>query len=673
MKQFLRVAALTLAMTAAMLPMMTGCTNAESSKEDSAQSSTAASQPDGNGNAQNLSVSALDVAAYTNIELSGADTDTAWSADDPVIACAGDSVTTTAAEGVAIEGQQITITKGGTYVLQGTLNDGQVIVNLTDNTEKVHLICNGIAITSSSAAIWVQQADKVILTLAEGTENSFTDGIDYASEEENATTPNACIYSKDDLTINGEGVLIVNGNCNNGIHTTDDLRIVGGKITVNAVNHGLRGSDSVVIKGGELHINAEGDGIKSSTVDTEGKGFVDIEGGSVTVSAAQDGIDAAVALVINGGTLDVESGGGTANAPAHSEGMGGMHGGWGDWFTDTNTTDTTASTKGIKAGSVLAVMQGTATINAADDAVHCNGDTAVSGGVLTLAAGDDGIHTDDELTIGGSASVTVTESYEGLEAYHISISGGEIHVTASDDGLNAAGGDTATATDTGDTDAAAPNQGMTPPGDFGGFGDFGDFGGGFGGGGFGGFAAGSGELDITGGYLFVNAGGDGLDSNGNITVTGGVTVVCGPTNSGNGPLDSGDNNNQITLTGGTLIAVGATGMMEVPESNYIASASLNATAGTLIVVTDESGEVLGALQTPKNAQGIVFSANGMNDGYTVYTGGTYEGTLNADGWGTGGSYTAGTEICTGSGSVGFSDGMGGFGGGFDGGRPGGRW
>ncbi len=682
MKRFLRTAALTAAITAAILPM-TGCTNAESSKADSVESSTAASRPDTkeDDNTQNLSVSVLDVAAYTNVELSGADTNTAWTENDPIITCAGDSVTTTAAEGVAIEGQQITITKGGTYVLHGTLSDGQLIVNLADNTEKVHLICNGISVTSTSAAIWVQQADKVILTLAEGTENSFTDGTDYASEEGNAATPNACIYSKDDLTINGEGALTVNGNCNNGIHTTDDLRIVSGKITVSAVNHGLRGSDSVVIKGGQLHINAEGDGIKSTTTDTKGKGFVDIEGGSITVSAAQDGIDAAVALVINGGTLDVESGGGTVNAPAHSEDMGGMYGGWGDWFTDTNTSDTTVSTKGIKAGAVLAVMQGAVTINAADDAVHCNGDTAISGGVLTLAAGDDGIHSDDELTISGSASVTVTESYEGLEAYHISIAGGEIHVTASDDGFNAAGGDTAAAADTQSTenpDAQAPTQGMAPPdmnGDppEGSMTPPGGFGGGFGGGGFGGFAAGSGELDIAGGYLYVNAGGDGLDSNGNITMTGGVAVVCGPTNNGNGPLDSGDNNNHITLTGGTLIAVGATGMMETPESNYIASASLNAAAGTLIVVTDAEGSVLGALQTPKQAQGIVFSANGMSEGYTVYTGGTYEGALNADGWGTGDSYTAGTEICTGSGSIGFSGGMGGFGGGFDGGRPGGRW
>lgn len=649
MKPFLRAitAILTLAVASQML---TGCTNVENSNADSEKSSSAVSQA-GNTGESNME----DLAAYTNIELTNADTDTAWSIDDPVIECTGDSATTSATEGVTMEGQQITITKGGNYVLQGMLNNGQVIVNLHDETEKVHLICNNITITSNSAALWVQQTDKVILTLADGTENTFTDGNDYASEDENADMPKACIYSKDDLTINGDGTLVVNGNCNNGIHTTDDLRIVSGKITVHSENHGLRGSGSVVMKDGEILIDAKGDGIKSTKADTAGKGFVDIEGGNVTISAQQDGIDAAVALVINGGTLNIESGGGVTNSSAHSDGM---HGGWGNWFTNQNTSDTTVSTKGMKAGELLVVMQGTVQINAADDAVHCNGDTTISGGVLTLATGDDGVHSDNQLTIGGQASVTVTESYEGLEAYHICIHGGEIRVTASDDGLNAAGDNHASA-NAGNvtTNLENTNQNVgfrnSPPG------------GGFGG--FGGFDTGSGEMDITGGYLYVNAEGDGLDSNGNITMTGGVVVICGPTTSSNGALDCGDNNNQITVTDGTLIAIGAIGMMETPESNYIASTSLNASAGTLIVVTDAEGTVLGTLQTPKNAQGIVFSANGANEGYTIYTGGTYEGEFNADGWAMGGSYTAGTEICSGSGSIGGTGGMGGFGG-----RPGGR-
>ena len=147
-------------------------------------------------------------------------------------------------------------------------------------------------------------------------------------------------------------------------------------------------------------------------------------------------------------------------------------------------------------------------------------------------------------------------------------------------------------------------------------------------------------------------------------MTGGTAVVCGPTNDGNGPLDSGDNNNTITVTGGTLIAVGSTGMMETPAENYLASASLQAAAGTLIVVTDDSGKVLAALKTPKQAQGIVVSANGMQDGYHIYTGGDYQGELNEDGFGTGGSYSVGKEIASGSGGGRFGSG------GFGHGRPG---
>ncbi len=663
MKHSLRVYAAMLAAAAVAFPL-NGCKINESSEMSVNSTGSVQSGADINdGNAQNLSAEPLDVSAYTNIVLSNADLDTAWSADAPVIRCAGDTISVPEGAGVSVSGQTATITQGGTYVLEGSLSDGRIIVALTDNTEKVHLICNGITIHSSSVPIWIQQADKAVITLAEGTVNTLTDGTDYAVGSDTDTAPSACLYSKEDLTINGSGSLIVNGNCNNGIHTTDDLRIVDGNITVNAVNHGLRGSDSVVIKDGTLTVTAQGDGIKSTTTDTEGKGYVDVEGGTVTVTAAQDAVDAAVALVVSGGTLKLQSGGGAANAPVQS---GGMHGGWGDWFTDTNSTDTAVSIKGMKAGALLAVMGGLIDVDSADDAVHCNGDCSISGGTLTLAAGDDGIHSDDELHIGGNAAITVSKSYEGLEAYHIRIAGGETRITAQDDGLNAAGGDAPSLTADSMT---SPDMGGSFDGAFGG----GRPGGWFGGGGFGGFAAGSGELTISGGYLFVNAGGDGLDSNGNITMTGGTAVVCGPTNNGNGPLDSGDNNNHIILSGGTLMAVGATGMMEVPESNYIASASLNAAAGTLIVVADAQGTVLGALQTPKNAQGIVFSAGGAADGYTVYSGGTYEGSFNSDGWAVGGSYTPGTEICSGSGSIGFTGGMGGgFGGDFGGGRPGGR-
>ena len=589
-------------------------------------------------------------AALPEIDLSKWDTKTDWDDSAVTVTLDGSSITASASEGLQIAGSVLTITKGGTYVLSGTLDDGRVIVNLADSTEKVQLVLNGAQITSkSSAPLTVMQADKTVLTLAAGTENALTDAAEYtefdeeAASEEESAFPNACIASKDDLTVNGSGSLTVTGNYNNGIHCKDDLKLVGGNVTVRAANHGVRGNDSVLIYDGTLDITSGGDGVKTSTADTDGKGYILMANGSVTVNAEQDGFDAAQALGITGGTLRITAGGGTANAAVHRDdmtggGFGGRggRGGWGGFGSDVQTdADDTASvsTKGLKAAGALTVSGGVIDIDAADDTVHSDTDAVIGGdAVLTLASGDDGVHADNSLTVADNAKMTVTQSYEGLEAYTIYVDGGETRITASDDGVNASDGG---------------NSGENAGG----------FGGGMG-------QNTNGYLYLRGGYLFVNAGGDGLDSNGDIEMTGGTAVVAGPTNDGNGPLDCGDHQNTIKVTGGTLMAVGSTGMMEAPEANYIGSTELGAAAGTLIVVTDESGTVLGAFKTPKQAQGIVFSADGMSDGYYVYTGGTYDGTLNEDGFGTGGSYSGGTLLTSGSGGV--TGGMGGFGGGMRG-------
>lgn len=576
-------------------------------------------------------------------ELTKADQNTKWDDSAVTLKFDGTTVTPSASDGVSVENGVVTIRKGGDYVLSGTLDDGRVIVDLTDNTEKAHLIFNGVSISSStSAALTVLQADKTIITLADGTENSLSDAAAYSvfdiEESDGSTYPNACIASKDDLTINGGGALTVCGNYNNGIHCADDLKIVSGTITVTAENHGIRGNDSVLLHDGAMTVDAGGDGIKSSNADTEGKGYVYIEGGALAVTAAQDGIDAATSLTVTGGSLEITAGGGTANATAHADdmmgGFGGMGGGFGHGggfggprrgFDDSGIQPTAnnqpsaaaadmessgGSVKGIKADGVLTISGGSLSINAADDGVHSNSAVCIFGADVTIAAGDDGIHADSTVSISGG-EIRITESYEGIEAAEINVSGGDIHVKSSDDGINASDGS--------------------------------------GGGGFN--RNSSGMLEISGGYIYVDADGDGLDSNGDIMMTGGTVIVCGPTSSADGALDSGDNNNTITVTGGTLIALGAVGMMETPETNYLAATNLNAAAGTLIVVTDEDGAVLCAFETPKQAQGIVFSADGMSDGYYIYTGGDYSGTRNADGFGTGGSYSGGTLISSGSGGM----------------------
>ncbi len=648
------------------IAQMTGCAE----KKDPAESSTASQETESSTESADETEAAAETAATSESSaekssLSKADLNTAWGDDAVTLAFSGDSVTPSSEDGLTVQDGVVTITKGGDYVLSGTLNDGRIVVSLADKQEKAHLIFNGLSVTCSTGApLTVLQADKTVITLAEGTKNTLTDAKEYTvfdiTEAENQY-PNACIASKDDLTINGSGTLHVSANYNNGIHCSDDLKLVSGEITVDAVNHGIRGNDSVLIHDGKITVTSGGDGIKSSTADQDGKGYIQIEGGTVTVNAEQDGIDAATALTVTAGTLDLTAGGGTANAAAHADDMGGfgfgggMHGGkgrgdfgdfnhFGDFggredasssaadplaFTgdvnksaeESESADSTApSTKGMKAAQTLTVTGGSITVNSADDAVHADDTVQISGSAkLTLAAGDDGIHADSSIKIDGG-EIEITESYEGIEAAEITVNDGTVHLKSSDDGFNASDGS---------------------------------------GGGMGFNRNGSGELNLNGGYVYVNADGDGVDSNGNITMKGGTVIVCGPTDSANGPLDSGDNNNTITVTGGTLIAVGSTGMMEVPESNYIAATNLNAAAGTLIVVTDEKENVLAALKTPKQAQGIAFSANGMSDGYKVYTGGTYDGTFNADNFAQGGSYSGGTLVTSGSGGA---EGMGGFGG-----------
>lgn len=208
------------------------------------------------------------------------------------------------------EGSAVTITRAGVYELSGTF-EGQIIVEV-EKTAVVELIFNGLTATSkTSAPIYIKSADRCKITLAEGTTNTFTDA-DFYVFEGNETKPNACIYSSEDLTIEGNGTLIVNGNFNNGIGSKNDLRIAGGNITVNAIKNALKGNDKVKISDGTINIESCTDGIKSDSIDP-GKGTVTIEGGSITINADDDGIQAEQAITISGGSVTVDAYGKSVN------------------------------------------------------------------------------------------------------------------------------------------------------------------------------------------------------------------------------------------------------------------------------------------------------------------------------------------------------------------------
>ncbi len=539
-----------------------------------------------------LGTGALATEAIPEITLKKADTDTAWDAQAATFVNFDTGSIT--GSGAQLLSGILTITAPGEYVLSGTLKSGQVIVDVTKD-DKVQLILNGVHITSADGpAVWIKSADKVTITLADNTQNTLADSATYTLPE-GSDEPNACLYSKDDLTINGSGTLTVTASYLHGILTKDDLKIISGNINVTAVGHGIRGRDSVSITGGNLNITSGQDGIQSNNAEEEGCGFIVITGGEFAITAQQDGIQAETGLYISGGIFNIKTGSGAVTTKT------GDQGGWGRSFGGSaSTTTNTISQKGLKCDKNIVITGGTFNITAQDDAVHSNSDITINDGTFTLATGDDGIHADGNVLITGG-TITVTQSYEGIEGAVITITGGDISVTASDDGLNAAGGEQAVTTG-------------------------------------GGWGRGGGMMDsnannilrITGGTLYVNAGGDGLDSNGYIYIEGGVICIDGPTDNGNGALDSGVD---IIVSGGLLVAAGSSGMAETPGNSStqysIMAYTGSQSGGTTITVTDASGNQLVSYTPSKTYQCAVISCPQFVKGssYTVSVNGSQLATV----------------------------------------------
>lgn len=330
------------------------------------------------------------------------------------------------ADGVKVSGSTVTITEAGTYVLSGTLTDGQVIIDAGDEDD-VRLVLENASITcATTAPIYAKNADKVIISLPENTESTVTDTVT-GTDGNDALT--AAIFAKCDLSVNGTGTLNVNANANDGITSEDKLKITGGVLNITSADDGLVGKDAVLIKNGTVHITASGNGIKSTKSEAD-KGYVYIGGGTMNITAEQDGIQAETSVLISAGEVNVTAGGG---ANGEQKTGNAMFGG-----AQSTTTDETLSTKGIKAEAALDITGGTVTVDSADDSLHSNDSMTVSGGGITVKSGDDGLHADNTLTI-GDGTIVVEESCEGLEAINLTINGGTLTVNASGDGLDSNG------------------------------------------------------------------------------------------------------------------------------------------------------------------------------------------------------------------------------------------
>ena len=368
-----------------------------------------------------------------SIELDENDINTSWNESE----CTKIELTQTSANingsGAAVENNKVTITEAGTYVLSGTLTDGCIDVNVSGKGT-VRLILNGVNITSSTTAPFiVEDAKKVVVTLADGTTNTFTDSTRVAADDEDYS---AAVYSKADLTFNGNGTLNINAGYRNGIKSTDDLKIVSGTYNITSNEDGIVGKDLLAVKTGTFNITSGQDGMKSTYDKDDTKGNIIIDDGTFNITASTDGIQSEHILRINGGEFNIKTGNGYQASTKSSNSQPGNMGG--NTTTTTQTQDED-SMKGLKAGTIIKVTGGTYIIDSQDDAVHTNGNMYIDNGKYTINTGNDAFHADTQLVINGG-TIDIQNSYEGIESLEIIINGGDINVTASDDGINASGG-----------------------------------------------------------------------------------------------------------------------------------------------------------------------------------------------------------------------------------------
>ena len=649
--------------------VLSGCQSKSSSKNNSEVSNQTSTLDEDETDTSNISKFEIDP-DYTDDELDY-DYD---EAEVVAITLNGDNISCKSSD-VKIEGSTITIQKAGTYLLSGTLTDGNIIVD-SDDKENVRLIFNGVEISNSTTTpLYIKNAEKTIVTLVDGTENTLSDGENYILDDESNNDPNGTIFSKDDLVINGLGSLTINANYNHGIQSKNLLKIISGNIDIISNGDSIIGKDGVIVKEAVINIESQEDGIKATKVE-ENKGYIYLDNPEITIKAKKDGIQAVTCLYVKDGKYNIETGETNENSQSNSD------------------TSTDYSRKGMKAGVDITIENGEYTIDSEDDGIHSNNSITVNAGTVNIASKDDGVHADTELTI-NNGDIKVSESDEGLEAKYITINDGNIDITTSDDGINASSGSSTTldsgnapevgnrpempANENGEVDTNAGNRPEMPanengevdtnagnrsemPANENSENTLGNNSRMMPGGGQGGFNESDGsELVINGGIVHVNAGGDGIDSNGTITINGGEIYVDGPTSGGDGALDYADT---CEINGGILVATGSIGMATAPTSGstqYSVNAAFSKTYNgeTKVTVKDSSGNEVLTYTPAKNFQSFVFSTDKLKSGetYTIYAGDTQEGTFTV------------SDITTTVGNV--SSGMGGGKpGGMQGGRPG---
>ena len=464
----------------------------------------------------------------------------------------------------------VVISGSGKFVITGTLDDGYITVDANANS-KVWILLQNVDITcSDNACLRVDEADKVFLTLAGGTENTLTGGEELSQEALDDGTYGV-IFAHDDLTINGSGSLQINAEYKHGIKANDDLVITGGTITIDAVADGIHVNDSFRLRDASVSITAGDDGILTENQES----FFYLESGEITLNAEGDGI-------------------------------------------------------------------------------HSNGNVIIAGGSIAMDAGDDGIHAEGDIEIEDGV-IALNSCYEGIEGATITVSGGEITIYPTDDGFNASSGSSSEGGmfqngggNPAGTPPAMPEDGGTPPVMPDGAGtppampeE-------------GGMPAQTEEntdaqnglpesqqdaenfIRISGGTItIINENGndaDGLDSNGDILITGGDIRISLADNGTNSALDAGVESGGVAqISGGTVIACGSSSMAESfdgisTQCSILYNISSGVEAGTCLKLEDEEGNEILSWEVPCGFSSAVLSSPEMQTGetYTIIAGGSEE-------------------------------------------------
>ena len=563
----------------------TSADNAAATSESTASENAMESASDINFDLE-LTESTIDT-EFTDREKSGS-----YKASEAVKITLNKTTATVSGSGAKADGSTITITEEGVYVVSGTLEDGQIIVDASDS-DKVQIVLDGVHINcETNAAIYVREADKVFITLAENSSNTLGGGNEYTQIDDN--TVDGVIFSKSDLVCNGTGSLTIEADYKHGIVSKDDLVITGGTYKIAAADNGITAKDQIKILDGSFDIDAANSAVKAKNTDDTELGNIYIAGGIFTIEAEQDGFHATGSIVVDDGTITVNSGDDGFHADLDTV----IHGG-------------TILVEKSYEGLVFKVVD--ITINASDDGINAansgdDGANAINPGANAAGSGDDDSNAassndDSSAVVNSGDDSSISGTADGKEPPQMppdTENGSDMQPSQDFDPENApSGGNAPQDFDPGNapSDGDAPQMMQGGPG-----------------------GGGNSELNIkiTGGTLTVSADGDGLDSNGGLLVTGGTTIVYGPTSDGDSALDY---DGSAIVTGGTLAAIGSAGMTESfdeastqPVITYYCTETQS--ADTAITLTDSDGSALFTVTPEKAYASIVLTCPEMKLGAT---------------------------------------------------------